>query len=95
MCQSLCSPSLLTENQLLRLEAVKTLCEWTRYDLKTPVKLKSEIDVKYVKTKIVSLLEEDVFEPNRAIDVIMVRKINKENKHKSNKNITCCMPPEE
>ncbi|XP_060578238.1 serine-protein kinase ATM-like [Ruditapes philippinarum] len=75
VCQSLCSPSLLTDNQLLRLEAIKTLCEWGRCDVKIPVKLKSEIDVKYVKSKIVTLLEEDVFDPCRAVDVQMLQQI--------------------
>ncbi|XP_053392108.1 serine-protein kinase ATM-like, partial [Mercenaria mercenaria] len=75
VCQSLCSPCVLTESQVLRLEAIQALCHWCNNDVKLPVKVKSDVDVKYVKSKIVSLLEENVFDPSRAVDIQMMQHI--------------------
>ncbi|KAL4233541.1 hypothetical protein ACF0H5_008221 [Mactra antiquata] len=98
--QSVISRNSLSESQILRLESLYILCEISRYD--SIISDKNIVDIKYIKNKIMKLLDEDAFDPSRNIDVQMMIFIVKSftNRHQilSEKHLTvlvdaisCCV----
>ncbi|KAJ8315050.1 hypothetical protein KUTeg_007200 [Tegillarca granosa] len=78
MFQNILSPSNLSESQKLRLEAVRTLCLWCRFDRqedKDMTDFSSDVDQSSIKKKLEQLLDEDHFDPNRPLDLQMLQVI--------------------
>lgn len=71
VCQSLLSRSSLSENQTLRLDALYTLCHLCSHESNS--RDKNEVDTKYIKSKIIKLLDDELFDPRRYIDIQMVK----------------------
>ena len=70
---SLLRPAVISETQRLRLDAVQTLCNWCSYCREgSSSQLKSEVDVKYIRSKLINLLTENSFDVGRPVDIQIV-----------------------
>lgn len=75
VCVGLLSPSILMESQRLRMDVVRVLCLWTSYDktlCSVELPITSDINLTFIKTTVLKLLNEEMFDPNRGIDLQIV-----------------------
>jgi len=62
----------LGEGQSLRVAAVNALCHWCRKDSRSTKWFKSPVDVRHVKSKLMNLINEDVYDTHKAFDLQVV-----------------------
>ncbi|KAK6170767.1 hypothetical protein SNE40_019079 [Patella caerulea] len=76
VCLSLLAADSLTESQSLRLEVIRLLCLWCSHDTSmapSTILLKSDVTINIIKEKLFKLLDEDLFDSHRAIDLQILR----------------------